>query len=413
MAKHYVVTGIDIGNSAVKTAVAELRNDSPRPQILGVGLSSSEGLRRGVVIDLAQTINDVKNSVIQAENSAGVKVKRAYVSVSGPHIRTQVSRGVIAVSRADNEVSEHDLQRVLEAASTISLPPNREIIHTIPKKFIIDGQEYIKNPLGMIGIRLEADVVIIDALTPYLKSLAKAVNENDIEVAEFVYAPLAAAKAALNKKAREHGALCLDFGGGLCNLAVFEEGELLHTASLPIGSKNITNDLAIAVKTSLDNAEKIKLEHGSLKEAPAGRKENIDLSDITEEEGLVIHRKLIGEVIADRVSEVTEMISRELKNINRANRLAGGVILSGGGVKLPGLVEYIKEKLKLPAKKVSSYDFDGIVNKMDDPSFAVAAGLVLWGVETEFAHPEHGFVELFDSQQALKKLKNWFKIFLP
>lgn len=413
MAYKNIVSGIDIGNSAVKTVIAEFRNDSPRPQILGVGASSSEGLRRGVVIDLAQTIEDVRNSAVQAENSAGVRVKRAYVSISGPHIRTQVSRGVIAVSRADNEISEHDIQRVLEAASTISLPPNREIIHTIPKKFIVDGQEFIKNPLGMTGIRLEADVAIIDALTPYLKSLAKAVNENDIEVAEFVFSPLAAAKAALNKKVKEHGVLCLDFGGGLCNLAVFEEGELLHTASLPIGSKNITNDLAIAVKTSLDNAEKIKLEHGFLKEAPLGKKENIDLSDIMEEEGFIVHKKLIGEVIADRVSEIVEMISRELKKINRADMLAGGVILTGGGVKLQGLVEYIKEKLKLPAKKVSSYDFDGIVGKMDDPSFAVAAGLILWGMEKEFSHNESRIFEGFDSQKALKKIRNWFKIFLP
>ena len=251
-----VIAGIDIGNSSVKTLIVEFKDDSSPPRVLGVGVSPSNGLRRGVVIDMAEAIEDVKNSVSQAEGASGMRIRNAYVSIAGQHIRSQISRGVIAVSRADNEISENDIQRVLEAASAVSLPPNRQIIHNIPKRFTVDGQEFFKNPLGMTGIRLEADVVIIDALTPYLKSLAKVVNENGIEVTEFVYSPLASAKAVLNKKMREHGAMVVDFGGSLSTLAAFEEGELIHTATLPIGSRNITNDLAIAIKTSLDNAEK-------------------------------------------------------------------------------------------------------------------------------------------------------------
>src|SRR3989344_177072 len=284
MASKKIVAGIDIGNSAVKTLIADFKEGPERPRILGVGISPSNGLRRGAVIDMAEAVEDVRNSTAQAESSAGVKIKKAYVSVSGPHIRNQISRGVIAVSRADNEISEHDIQRVLDAASTISLPPNREIIHAIPKRFIVDGQEFFKNPVGMTGIRLEADVMIIDVLTPYPKGLAKAVNENDIEMAGFVYAPLASAKAVLNKKIREHGGLSLDLGGGLCHFAVFEEGELIHAASLPIGSKNITNDLAIAIKASLDHAEKVKLEYGYVGQSHSGKKDSLDLSDLTEEQ---------------------------------------------------------------------------------------------------------------------------------
>lgn len=407
-----IITGIDIGNSAVKTLIAEFKEGSPRPQVLGAGKSPSDGLRKGVVIDMAETIENIRNSVGQAENSAGVKIKKAYVSIAGPHIRSQVSRGVIAVSRADNEISENDIQRVLEAASTVSLPPNREIIHKIPKRFIIDGQEFFKNPLGMTGTRLEADVTVIDTLTPYLKSLAKTVNENDIEVTEFVYAPLASAKAVLTKKTREHGAIAVDLGGGLSTLAVFEEGELIHTATLPIGSKNITNDLAIAVKTSLDNAEKVKLEHGYVGSGPTGKKE-IDLSELVEEENFVVPRKLIGEVINDRASEIVEMISGELKKINRLNLLPGGVVLCGGGTKLTGFAEYIREKLKLPAKKISSYEFDGVADRIDDPAFACAVGLVLWGIENEYRGNEKGIFENFGSQKTLKKIKDWFRIFLP
>mgnify|MGYP001588164396 CR=1 FL=1 len=412
MARHNIIAGIDIGNSAIKTVIAEHKEGSARPQVLGIGISPSNGLRRGMAVDMTEATSDVKNSVSQAEAEAGVRIKRAYVSVSGQHIRSQTSRGVIAVSRADNEISEYDIQRVLEAASTISLPPNREIIHTIPKRFVVDGQEFVKNPVGMTGIRLEADVIIIDAISPYIKSLAKIVNDNDIEVAEFVYAPLAAAKAVLNKKAREHGALCLDLGGGLCNLAVFEEGELIHTASLPVGSKNITNDLAIAVKVSLDAAEKIKLEHGFVGQGTSGRKETVDLSGIAEEE-LIVSKKLIGEVVSDRISEITEMIVQELKKINRSNTLPAGTILSGGGTKLDGFAEHIKDKLKLPVRKISSYEFDGAVQKMEDPAFAVSAGLVLWGMEKEFNENEGRFFEGFTSGKAANKIKNWMKIFLP
>lgn len=408
-----IVAGIDIGNSAIKTIIAEFKEGSTRPQILGIGSSLSSGLRKGIVIDMTEAVEDLKRSIAQAENSSGIKIKKAYASISGPHIKSQVSRGVIAVSRADNEISENDIQRVLEAASTISLPPNREIIHRIPKKFIVDGQEFLKNPVGMTGIRLEADVIIIDALTPYLKSLAKVINENEIEVAEFIYSPLASAKAVLNKKVREHGAASLDFGGGLCHLAVFEEGELIHTASLPLGSKNITNDLAIAIKTSLDNAEKVKLEHGFIGSTGGGKKENIDLSEITEEEDMVVPKKIIGEVISDRVIEIVEMVSNELKKINRLSLLPGGVILSGGGAKLSGFTEYIKEKLKLPAKKISSYEFEGLINKIDDPTWASAAGLVLWGFEKEFSQSEKGIFESFGSHKAFKKFKDWFRIFLP
>lgn len=413
MARHNIITGIDIGNSAIKTVIAEHKEGSARPQVLGIGISPSNGLRRGMVIDMTEALSDVKSSISQAETDSGFRIKRAYVSISGQHIKSQTSRGVIAVSRADNEISEYDIQRVLEAASTISLPPNREIIHTIPKRFVVDGQEFVKNPVGMTGIRLEADVIIIDALSPYIKSLAKIVNENDVEVAEFVYAPLAAAKAVLNKKAREHGALCLDLGGGLCNLAVFEEGELIHTASLPIGSKNITNDLAIAVKVSLDGAERIKIEHGFVGQGQGTRKETVDLSGIADEEGLTVPKKLIGEVVSDRISEITELIVQELKKINRSNTLPAGTILSGGGTKLAGFAEHIKDKLKLPVRKISSYEFDGTVQKMEDPAFAVAAGLVLWGMEKEFNENEGRFFEGFTSNKAANKIKNWMKIFLP
>ena len=261
MARQNLINGIDVGNSQIKVVIAGVGKDRLRPEVLGTGNTESSGLRKGMVVDMEETIGNIKSAVQKAEAMAGAKIKRAYVAVNGLHIKTQVSRGVIAVSRADNEISQSDIDRVIQAASVVSMPANREIVHVIPRNFIVDGTEYVKNPLGMKGVRLVADVLIVDGLSPYLRNIAKCVNENDIEVAGLVYAPLAASLSSLDKNQREHGVINLDFGGGTSTLTVFEEADLIHSAVIPIGSKHITNDLAVALRTSLDIAERVKLEH--------------------------------------------------------------------------------------------------------------------------------------------------------
>jgi len=272
----YLIAGIDIGNSQVKVVIAKIDRDTLGAEILGMGNAVSNGLRRGMVVDMEETIENVRTAVQRAEAMAGVSIKRAYLAVNGLHIKTQTSRGVIAVSRADNEISQNDIDRVLQAASVVSLPANREIIHVIPRNFIVDGSEYVKNPLGMKGVRLEADVLIIDGLSPYLRNAAKCVNENGIEVAGLVYAPLASAYASLDKNQKEFGVMNLEFGGGTSTLTVFHEADLLHSAVLPVGSRHITNDIAIALRTSLDVAERIKLEHAATSEGEDLRRREID-----------------------------------------------------------------------------------------------------------------------------------------
>src|SRR3989344_1964300 len=236
MARPYIISGIDIGNSQIKVVVAKIDRDTLATEILGIGSAISNGLRRGMVVDMEETINNVQAAVQRAEAMAGAKIRRAYLAVNGLHIKNQISRGVIAVSRIDGEISQNDIDRVLQAASVVSLPANREIIHVIPRNYIVDGTEYVKNPLGMKGVRLEAEVFIIDGLSPYLRNIAKCVNENDIEVAGLVFAPLASSLAVLDKNQKEYGVLNLDFGGGTSSLTVFEEADLIHSAVLPIGS---------------------------------------------------------------------------------------------------------------------------------------------------------------------------------
>src|SRR3989338_2910270 len=266
MARPYLLSGIDIGNSEIKVVIAKVERDSAKPELIGVGSALSHGLRRGMVVDMEETVANLATAIQRAEAMAGTKLKRAYVAVNGLHIKNQVSRGVIAVSRADNEISQNDIDRVLQAASVVSLPPNREIIHVLPRNFTVDGSEVVKNPLGMKGVRLEAEVSIIDGLSPHLKNIAKCVNENDIEVSGLVFAQLAASFAVLDKNQKEYGVMNLDFGGGTSTLTIFEEAELIHCAVLPIGSRHITNDLAVVLRTSMDVAERIKLEYGSTSE---------------------------------------------------------------------------------------------------------------------------------------------------
>lgn len=414
--KPYLLAGIDIGNSAVKVVIAHINADT-KPEVLGVGTAPSHGLRRGMVVDMEETINDVGTAVQRAEAMAGVKLKRAYIAVNGLHIKNQVSRGVIAVSRADNEICQSDIDRVLQAASVVSLPANREIIHVVPRNFIIDGSENVKNPLGMKGVRLEAEVLIIDGLSPYIRNVVKCVNENNIEVAGIVFAPLASAMSALDKNQREYGVMHLDFGGGISTLTVFQEADLMHSAILPIGSRHITNDLAMALRTSMDIADRIKLEHAvAASTEDLRRRETIDLSALMGEPNFILPKKQLSRVVDARVDEFIELVTAELKKTSRSGMLPAGVVVSGGGAHLPGLLSVIKDKLRLPVRLARPLHLDGVIDTAADPAFAVATGLILWGFESEVSTDKsksRSNSSSFSGDGVMGKVIGWFKNFLP
>lgn len=411
MAKPYLIAGIDVGNSQIKVAIAKVGPDALNPEIIGLANAVSNGMRRGVIVDMEEAAHDIKTAVQRAEAMAGMSVKRAYLAVNGLHIKTQTSRGVIAVSRADNEISQGDIDRVLQAASVVSMPANREIIHIIPRNYIVDGTESIKNPLGMKGVRLEAEVFITDGLSPHLRNVARCVNECGIEVAGLVFAPLAASLAVLDKNQRENGVMNLDFGGGTSTLTVFEESELSHSAVLPIGSKHITNDLAIALRTSVDIAERIKLEHCCTSDAEDMRKkENIDLSKLIDEKNFVVAKKQLIRVVDARTHELLDMVNNELKKSNKSALLPAGVVISGGGANLPGLAMLVKEKLRLPVRIAQ---LTGLAESISDPSYAVAVGLVLWGFDKEFSDSKARLSQFMASDGGFRKIINWLKNFLP
>ena len=382
MSKNDIICSIDVGSSKIKTIIARIISSEENPRILGVGVAESFGVRKGMIVDLEETLNSINESVEKAERIAGFLVKRAVVSIGGNHISSQLSKGTIAVGRADGEVSSDDIERVISAAQTVSIPANKEILHIIPRNFSLDEQKDIKDPLGMSGVRLEVDALIIEGSTPYIKNLSKCFEQAKIEVESFVLSPLAAAKSILTKRQKELGVVLVDIGGGTTSLTVFEEDDLLLSVILPIGGSHITNDIAIGLRTSIDVAEKVKLEFGNALPKEIGKKEDINLSEIDSSEEGIVSRYHVAEIIEARLEEIFNLVNKELRKIEKDRLLPAGAVLVGGTAKIPGAVDLAKSALGLPAQTGFPISLGGLVDKVDDPSFATAVGLLMWEAES-------------------------------
>ncbi len=413
-----IIVGIDVGTSATRIVIAQ-RSDKKdnKPIILGVGSVPSEGLRRGIVVDVEETVKSITESVRLAERTAGAPVENAFISIGGNHINSQFSKGVVIVSRVDGEISEEDVVRVIEAAQAVSLPNNREIIHAIPCSFSIDDQEKIKDPVGMSGTRLESEVLIVEGASPFVKNLSKCVHQSGIDVNEFVFSPLAAAKSVLNKKQKDLGVVAVDMGGGTTGISVFEDGSILRAAALPIGANHITNDIAIGLRVSVETAEKIKLEYGMALPEEVSKKDKINLAEVgDDEEEELVSRHYVAEIIKARLAEIFSMVDKELKSIDRSGMLPAGVVLTGGGSKLPGIIDVAKETLKLPVQIGFPIELSGVVDRVDDPSFATVIGLLMWEADEEGIFSDfhdRGILSRFKFKDAGDKIKKIFKTFLP
>ncbi|MEK7160976.1 MAG: cell division protein FtsA [Patescibacteria group bacterium] len=409
MSKEKIIVGLDIGTCNTRVAVAQVR-DGSLPQILGVGQAVSNGLRKGIVVDMEETIKSIKEAIRLAERVSGLEIERAFINVGGSHITCRANRGVIVVSRADGEISQEDKIRAMNTASAISLPPNREILHVLPRRFTVDGQEAIKDPVGMNGVKLEVDTLIVEGATPFIKNLLKCVKGAEIEEAGMMLSPLAASAAILNKRQKELGVLMLDLGGGTTGLTVFEEGDIMHCQILPIGGMHITNDLAICLRTSIEAAEKIKLEFGTANPSSVSKKETIDLTKLGEAEGQA-SRLQAAEIIEARICEILDLVNKELKKIDRAGLLPAGVVLVGSGAKLPGLVQIAKEKLRLPVQLGVVAGLEGVVDQVEDPGFATVCGLIISAISEEMKLESRDRFDGFGL--TMEKIKNWIKGFLP
>jgi len=394
-----LITGLDIGTSKIKVLVAG-ENKEGKLELISRVEENSEGIRRGIIINAEKISNFLINLFQKISEETDQKINSVYLNLGGSHLFATPSRGLVSVSRADGKISDEDIQRVLQAARAINLSSNKEIFDAIVKEFIIDGEKGIKEPLSLQGVRLETEVLALGGFSPYLKNTKEAVLNADLEILDMTPSPIAAARAVLSEKQKELGVLLLDIGAGTTGISVFEEGNLLHLAILPIGSANITNDIAIGLKTDVDMAEKIKIEFGS---AIFKRKNVRQRIDIGEEEPLIFYQKFLNKIIQDRISEIFEEVNKELKKIGKEKLLPAGIVLTGGGAKMPKLVELAKEKFHLPSRLGKP---KGILGLEEDPSLSTVCGLVLLGADLEGKTSE--------SREGIgAKIKKVLKIFIP
>jgi len=409
MLKSNYIFALDIGSTNIRSAVGEVLPNLPL-QIICAHTSPIFGMRRGQVSDIGDVAEAIRNNVGEIEKKIGENLGPFVVSAGGSHIQSATSRGVVAISRADGEVSEEDIDRVIKAAEAISLPQNKEIIHILPKDFTVDKEEKIKDPIGIHGVRLEVECEVIYGSSYSLKNLNKALEESGIEVEELVDSTLASSESVLSKRQKELGVLLLDIGGSSTGFSVFEEGNLIKNTALPVGAAHITNDIAIAFQLPIEVAEKVKLKYGISQKEKSPKKEEIKLEEFGEEDRTISRKKLI-DVIEARNIEILELANKELKRISRERLLPAGVVLVGGGAKMPGLEELVKKELHLPCQIGFPRQVEGVVDKIDDPSFAGPVGLLEWQLKEFSGGKKRGIGNRFGKN--FSKIKKWFEGLLP
>jgi cell division protein FtsA len=365
--------GIDIGTTTVRAVVAHIDGSTGVPTIVGVGQAVNSGMRKGVVVNLNGPAQAIDDALGEAERMSGYQVDGATISVNGAHILSTRADGMVAVGAADHEITHDDLARIEEVATLGKVPANREILDVIPHAYKLDGQDNIKDPLGMTGTRLEIDAHVVSGLTPYLVNVQKAAHTAKVEPHAVVVTAVAAARAVLGEQQLENGVAVIDMGGATTSIAVYEEGDLQYTGVIPIGGVNITNDLAIGLKTDPEIAEKIKLEHASA----TPRKDNAGISLKHSGDIHSFQTNDIDEIVEARLEEIFEAIQHELKKAGRAGKLPSGVILTGGGAQLKNVVDYAKQSLGLAAKIGKPTGYGGVADGIEKPSFATAIGLML------------------------------------
>ncbi|MDD4900544.1 MAG: cell division protein FtsA [Patescibacteria group bacterium] len=420
--KDNIIAGLDIGSTAIRLAVGQRAAGETGEQlhILGAVTAPAEGINRGSVNSIEDATSAISACLEKAERLIGVPLNNVWVGINGPNLKCEKSHGVVAVGRSDNEITEDDVNRAVEAAQALSVPPNYEILHVIPVKFNVDNQADIKDPIGMTGVRLEVETLIIQGFSSQIKNLTKAIYRTGLEINDLVLSPLAAAEVVISPKQKELGAALINIGAATTSLAVFEEGELLHAAVIPIGSEHITSDVAIGLRCPINLAERIKLEYGSSRGDKFTKKDEVDISDLAREENMadekmIISKKYVAEIIEARVEEIFDKIDDELKKIDRSGMLPAGVFLIGGGAKLNDIVETAKNRLRLPACLGANNNVSSAIDKVNDIDYLTALGLLAWGNQLS-GHKSGSKINWRLGGavgQTVEKVKKWFSSLIP
>ena len=406
MGSDNVVVALDIGTTKIGAVIAEVSDDG-EPKVVGVGTSVSEGLRRGVVVNLEKTVKSISKAVADAELMAGIEVRSVLAGIAGDHIRSINSRGVIAVSGPNREISNSDVNRVVDAAKAVAIPMGREIIHVLAQEFIVDDQPGIKDPVGMAGVRLEAEVHIVTGAVTSAQNIYKSIQRAGMGVKDLVLEPLASSFAVLSPEEKELGVMLLDVGGGTTDVAVFFEGSIRHTAVIGLGGNNVTGDIAIGLRTSISQAEKIKVERGCTLASMVQEDEMITVPGIGGRQERQVPRSLLTSIIQPRMEEIFSLCLRELRRTDYADVLAAGVVITGGASVMPGVTELAEQVFDMPVKLGIPTGFGGLVDLAQNPMHATGVGLVLFGLQDEKRNGLGRLTEANMFEKIFDRMKKW------
>lgn len=377
-----IVVGLDIGTTKVCAVVASI-DDRDRIHILGVGKAASEGLNRGVVVNIDKTVNAIKTAVEQAQLASGIEVNSVNVGIAGDHIRSIRSKGVITINNRDKEITVQDVERLLEDCQRIMLPPDQQILHVIPQEFVVDGQDGISDPVGMSGMRMEAEVHIITGLVSAAKNLYRCVERAGFQVADIILEPLASSYAVLDDEEKEAGVVLVDIGGGTTDLAVFQDNTIRHTAVIAIAGKKVTDDIRMGLSVLDDQAEKLKQKHGECFVDMIEEDESITIPGIAGRPPKEITKSILAKIIQARMEEILEIIAIEVKRSGYADSLSAGIVLTGGGSLIRNICPLANEVLGLDAKIGKPLGLaGGLTEEVNNPMYATSVGLVLHALKT-------------------------------
>jgi len=417
-----IINVIDIGSVKIVALMGLLKKESQEIQIIGVNTSKSKGVKKGLIVDIDQVAESLTECIEKVERMAGRKIDNAFVSVGGPHIASLNSKGVVAISNPNNEISSSDIKRVIDAAKAISLSSTRQVIDVTPRDYIVDGQEGIKNPLGMKGIRLEAEAHIITASQTNLNNIDRCLSLLGINNNGFIFAGLASSEAVLNDTEKELGVVVADIGGGKTDLCIYVEGSLAYSSSLPVGARHITNDIAIGLRVSLDSAEKIKLflnEYERKRNKSLKKEDEIDIQHLNLPENLnqISYKMVVEGIINPRLEEIFKLIFDEIEKSGFGNSIPSGLVLCGGGSLTTNIVTIGKRIIGLPIRIGQPSGVTGLVDEILNPAFATAVGLLLIAKKELIARSEKNrfsFVAKdMNISQIITSFKNFFKQFIP
>jgi cell division protein FtsA len=402
------IVGIDIGTTKVCTLVAEV-DDEGRLHVVGVGVVPARGLRKGVIVNVGEAMTCIAESIDIAERISGYQIEQAYVGASGGHVASMNSRGVVAIGRGDHGVSYDDIERAMDAAGAIPIPHNRQVIHVVPRGYIVDGQDGVRDPVGMHGFRLEVEAHIITGSATALQNLVRCVENLGVGVDELVLDPLASGQAVLTQTEREMGVVLADIGGGTTDIAIFMDGTIWHTVVLDVGGNHFTNDLSIGLRLPFESAEEVKLKHGHVQPKSVRAEESLTVTSFGGEARQQVFRREVANILEARAEEIFGLIVREIKRSGYDGLLPAGLVLCGGSAQLVGMRELGKQVLEMPLRIGQPKNLLGLVDQLTSPAYATGAGLLQWGLT---ASPSP-FLHRRSKIGIGRRIRNWLRNFLP